>query len=125
MPRQADFAVWVAGGEQAAEFGAAAFAEAFVGGDQQAARPIEGVVFAAPVAEGVVLDSGAHLVDAVVGEADDVERVGNSRLCHAPSVRYRVMCPHKASSPRTSPHRPRLADVSGICVNGTRVPANA
>ena len=29
------------------------------------------------MAEGVVLDSAAHLVDVVVGEADDVERVGD------------------------------------------------
>ena len=34
MPRQADFAVVVAGGEQAAEFRVAAFAEAFVGGNE-------------------------------------------------------------------------------------------
>ena len=34
VPRQADLAVGVAGGEQAAEFGVAAFAEAFVGGNE-------------------------------------------------------------------------------------------
>ena len=34
VPRQADFAVVVAGGEQAAEFRVAAFAEAFVGGNE-------------------------------------------------------------------------------------------
>ena len=34
VPRQADLAVGVAGGEQAAEFRLAAFAEAFVGGNE-------------------------------------------------------------------------------------------
>ena len=34
VPRQADLAVWVAGGEQAPELGVAAFSEAFVGGDE-------------------------------------------------------------------------------------------
>ena len=67
----------VAGCEQAAEFGVATFAEAFVRGNQQAPRPIQGIVFAAPVTEGVVLDSTARLVDATVGEADHVERIGD------------------------------------------------
>ena len=77
VPRQAHLAVGVAGGEQAAESGVATFAEAFVGGDQQTSRPIQGIVPAAAAAEGVVLGAPAHLVDAVVGQADDVERVGD------------------------------------------------
>ena len=48
-----------------------------MGGDQQTSRPIQGIVPAAAAAEGVVLGAPAHLVDAVVGQADDVERVGD------------------------------------------------
>ena len=45
----------VACGEQAAEFGVGVFAEPFMGRNEQPPRPIERVVFAATVAEGVVL----------------------------------------------------------------------
>ena len=72
VPRQAHLAAGIAGGEQAAELGVATFAEPFVRGDQQPPRTIEGIVFAAAVAQGVVLDPAAHLVDAVVRQADDV-----------------------------------------------------
>jgi site-specific DNA-cytosine methylase len=75
VPGEADFAAGVAGCEQAAEFGVGAPVEAFVRGEQQPPDPIQGVVFAAAVAEGVVLDSAADLVDAVVGEADHMERI--------------------------------------------------
>ena len=55
VPCQADLAAGVAGCEQAAELGVAAFAEPFMGRNEQPPRPIEGIVFAAAVAEGVVL----------------------------------------------------------------------
>ena len=77
VPRQAHLAVGVAGCEQAAESGVAAFAEAFVGGDQQSPRSILGIILAAGGVERVVLSAPSHLVDAPVGQADDMERVGD------------------------------------------------
>ena len=77
MPGQADLAAGIAGGEQAPQLRIRGVAEAFVRGDQQPPDPIEGVVFAAAVAQGVVLGSAADLVDAVVREADHVERIGD------------------------------------------------
>ena len=75
MPRQADLAAGIAGGEQAPELGIATLAEPFVRGDQQPPRPIERVVLAAAVAQGLVLDAAADLVEGVVAEPNDVERV--------------------------------------------------
>ncbi len=44
---------------------------------QQAPGPVEGVVLAAPVAQGLVLHPPAALVELGVGQLDEVERVGH------------------------------------------------
>ena len=44
---------------------------------QELPDPIERVVLAAPVAEGLVLDPTAHLVDAAVGHPHHVEGIGH------------------------------------------------
>ena len=77
VPGVADLAVGVAGCEQAAQLGVAAFGDAFVCLEQQPPYPIQRVVFGAASAGGLVLDASAHLVDGAVGELDDMERVGD------------------------------------------------
>lgn len=69
------FPVGVAGLEEGAHPYEAVFAEAFVGGEQHPSDPLEGVVLAAPMAEGVLLGTAADVVDRLVGEADGVEVV--------------------------------------------------
>ena len=59
VPRQAHLALGVACGEQAAEFGVGVFAEPFMSGDQQPSHTPQRVLFAATVAQGVVLDPAA------------------------------------------------------------------
>jgi len=90
MPRVADFAAWVAGVEEAEELRAALLIEAFIGLRQQASTPIERVVSAAAMAHGVVLHAAAALIELVVREFHDVERirdlyrVGEHRVEHRP-----------------------------------------
>ena len=55
----------------------ATFAETFMSGDQQPSHTPQRVLFAATVAQGVVLDPAAHLVDAVVAHADHMERISD------------------------------------------------
>ena len=62
VPGVADLAVGVACGEQAAQFGVACFADAFVAGGEQFAGPVQRVVFVASVSECLVLDSAADFV---------------------------------------------------------------
>src|SRR5208283_1738260 len=52
--------------------------EAFVTGEQELADPIERVSFAAAMAQRLVLDAPAHLVDATVGDSHDMKRVGDT-----------------------------------------------
>ena len=49
--------------------------EPFTGFGQQSPGPVERVVFAAAVAQGLVLDCAAGLIQAQVGVFDQVERV--------------------------------------------------
>ena len=53
----------------------AAFIEALGAGQQELADPVERIDFPAPVSERLVLDPSAHLVDAAVGDAHDMERI--------------------------------------------------
>ncbi len=85
VPGIAYFASEVAGIEQATEAGLAAFVEAFMGLGEQAAAPIQRVGLAAPVAEGLVLNSTADLVEALVGQVgSDRGAVPASRLVGFP-----------------------------------------
>ena len=61
--------------EQSQEACLAAVADTFVGGGEEAAYPIEGVTLASSVAQSLVGDSASYLVETLVREADDVERV--------------------------------------------------
>ena len=56
----------------------ASVVEAFAAGEEQLADPIQRVVLAAAVAERLVLDAAADLVDAPVGDPHDMERVGDT-----------------------------------------------
>ena len=77
VPRQTDLALGIACGEQTAEFGVAVFAEPFMSRNEQPSYPIERVVFAAAVTQGVVLDPAPCLVNAVVAQTDHMERVSD------------------------------------------------
>ena len=53
----------------------ASFIQPFSAGEEQLADPIERIAFAAPVAERLVLDPAADLVDATVGDPHHMERI--------------------------------------------------
>ncbi len=55
----------------------APFIEALGAGQQQLADPVQGVGLAAAVAEGLVLHPSAHGIQAAVGDAHHVERIGH------------------------------------------------
>jgi hypothetical protein len=69
--------VGIAGIEQAQQPAAPSVVEAFVGLREQAAGPVERIVLVAPVAEGLVLHATADLVETLVGQLRDVERIGD------------------------------------------------
>ena len=75
MPGVADLAVGVACVEQAPQPDAAGVGDVLGRRHQQLARPVEGVVLAAAVPQGLVLDPAADLVEGVVAQSHDVERV--------------------------------------------------
>lgn len=77
MPREADLAAGVAAFEESGELGAAVVVEAFAGLGEQSSRSVERVVLVAAVAEGLMLDSAADLVEAGVGQLHQVERIGH------------------------------------------------
>jgi hypothetical protein len=71
----ADLACGVAGVEPGKHPGEAGGIEAVVAGQEPSADPVERVVGAAPVAEGVVLGAAADVIERRVGETDHVEVV--------------------------------------------------
>lgn len=71
----ADFALEVAGVEAGLDARPPAVGEPFVGAEELAADPVERVSLAASMAEGVLLDAAAALVEAGVGEPHGVEVV--------------------------------------------------
>ena len=75
VPGVSHLAAGIAGCEQASQLRVAVGAEAFVGHGGQLGDPVQRVVVGAPTAERVVVDAAAHLVDHLVGEAHDPERV--------------------------------------------------
>jgi len=77
VPGHADIAGRVAGGEQAGEPLAAVAGEAFVGHLQHPPAAVERIIFAAAVAEGLVLHPTPALIQRRVGDAYDVEGVGD------------------------------------------------
>ena len=77
MPRGADLAVRVAGAEETQQLGAPLGVEPFVGLGQQPPTSVEGIVLAASMAQGLVLDPPADLVDPLVGQLHQMERVGD------------------------------------------------
>ncbi len=77
VPRQTNLAAGIACSEQTAEFGVGTFAEPFMSRNEQPPHPIERVLFAAAMPQGVVLDPAAHLVDAVVAQTDHMKRISD------------------------------------------------
>ena len=75
MPRVADFTAGVARVEEAEQLRAAVVVETFVGLGQQASTPIQRIVFAAPMPARLVLHAAAALIEFVVREFHDMERV--------------------------------------------------
>ena len=56
----------------------ASLVETLVAGQEELADPIERIDLAATMAERLVLDPPAHLVDAAVGDSHDMKRVGDA-----------------------------------------------
>lgn len=77
MPGGADLAGGVAGFEEAEQAAVTVAVEAFTGDREQASGPIQRVALASPVAACVVLHPTADLVEGLVGETHDVERIGD------------------------------------------------
>ena len=77
VPGHADFAVGVSSFEEAPQAAVPAVVEAFVGGGQQPAYPIQGIPFPAPVPEGFLLGAAADLVEAFVGQPHYMERISD------------------------------------------------
>src|SRR3974390_924188 len=77
VPGGADLTVGVASIEQPEEACPAAVVESFIGSGQQAPGSIEGVDLAASMSEGVVLHPTADLVEALVGQPHEMERVSD------------------------------------------------
>ena len=94
----------VACGEQAAEFGVGVFAEPFLSRNEQPPRPIERVVFAAAVAEGVVLGSTPCLVEAVVGETDHMKRISDLTSLGNATSKLRRYAPRDPKCPKRYRH---------------------
>ena len=67
----------IAGFEEATEPGSTAVADAFAGGGEPPAYPIQRVSFAASVSEGVVLDPLSDFVESLVCQADHMERISD------------------------------------------------
>ncbi len=77
VPCHAHLCVGVAGFEQTEQLLAALLVEAFIGLGEKSATSVERVVLVAAVAEGLVLDAAAYLVELRVGELHEVERIGD------------------------------------------------
>ena len=74
-PSSGDLLVIVAGVESDQHPGPGVLTVMIVSATQQPADPEQRITLAAPVAEGVVLDPSADLVDCVEAEPDDMERI--------------------------------------------------
>jgi hypothetical protein len=98
VPGGAHLASRVTGVEQAGQPGAAAVVEAFVGAGEQPAGPVERVVLVAPVAEGLLLDSAAALIEALV------RQVGSGRGAVPPSPAVGFPGPSPEPDVRLPPH---------------------
>ncbi|VAV96282.1 hypothetical protein MNBD_ACTINO02-408, partial [hydrothermal vent metagenome] len=77
VPRHAYFSVGVASFEETDEFRATFLGEPFIGFGQQAADPIQRIVFTAAVSHCFVLDPAAAFIKFGVGEFHDMERVSD------------------------------------------------
>jgi hypothetical protein len=77
MPGGLDLTSWVARLQQAEHLRLPRVVEASLGHDQQLAGPIQRIVSPAPVSEGLVGDSPSALVELVVRQPNQVERVGD------------------------------------------------
>ena len=75
MPGCADFAVGVTSVEEATQPGLTAVADPLMRGGEEPPYPIQRVILAASMPEGFVLGAASYLVETLVGEAYDVERV--------------------------------------------------
>ncbi len=81
--------------------------EAFAAGEQQLANPIQRVVLAATMAEGLVLHPATDPVDAAVADAHDVQQVSNTA---------------GVGEVRGQPGTERLGQISGHHLDGRQPP---
>ena len=67
----------IAGAEETQQLGASLGVEPLIGPGEEPPGSVEGIVFAASMAEGLVLDPPADLIDPLVGQLADVEGIGD------------------------------------------------
>jgi len=89
VPRHAHLTSRVAGFEQAPQLRVSVVVQAFMCDRHQLADPKQRVSIAAPVAEGVVLDAAAGLVEHEVRQLDDVKWIGNLSCVREHRVEHR------------------------------------
>ena len=77
QPRSEKLVVRIAVAQPQQDAFMAALVEAFVAGEQELADPIERIGLSTAMAERLVLDAPAHLVDAAVGDSDHVKGIGD------------------------------------------------
>ena len=77
QPRPEDLVVGVTHAQAEQHPVMAPLVESFVAGEKQLADAVERVVLAASMVQRLVLDTSSHLVEAAVGDAHDVERIGD------------------------------------------------
>lgn len=73
--------VWVTGLEESQQLGLATSVEAFSTLGQQASAAEQRIVLVATMTEGLVLGSAAAFIETLVGQLDDMERIGNLDCC--------------------------------------------
>jgi hypothetical protein len=97
MPCRADLRAWITSSEQPEMLGPAAAAESFIGSGQQPPRPVERVVFAATMPEGLILDPASDPVETLVGEVDEMERISDLDRVGQDRVEHFAVRPDRSS----------------------------
>jgi hypothetical protein len=104
-----DLSCGVAGVEKAEQAGAAPVVETFVGSGQQPASPMEGIDFAAPMAQHLILDATSALVEFLVGQAAQMKRVGDLDGVGQHGVDYGPIRSGQIESPHSMVGQPLMA----------------
>ena len=112
VPGCAHFPVGVTSIEETTQADLAPVADPLMRSGEEPPYPIQRVILAASVSQGFVLDSSSYLVETLVGQADDVERV---RYLHSvrehPVIRLPIRTGHDPTPPSGSRRATRGAGI--------------